>query len=170
MGGPLRPYPNEEEPVAFKVTVVNDGECQVHDVRSITSARRTAANAMLNRSVVQLADETMFAAERTRTMTLTTTRDLISAATTLLAWDGPTELNVHDMLVRIEGDPEAHEERAAAKTARRTDARWLESTRFPNPCVSCQCTVEKGERAWYQPKKGVWHAKCAPPEAASSRP
>lgn len=159
--------------MAFKVTIadVSDGQARVHEARSITGARRHAANAMIDRAVLSLADKDMFAAERTRRTQLANTVDCISAVRELIAWDGPTELSIHGITVKIDEDPEAHADRERAKTARRTDARWLNETRFPNPCVSCQCTVDKGERAWYQPKRGVWHAKCAPPEAAdASRP
>lgn len=45
--------------------------------------------------------------------------------------------------------------------------RWLESARFANACQgSCGGRVEQGERAYYVPGVGVYHATCAPAEAS----
>lgn len=84
------------------------------------------------------------------------------------------QIAIADLTERIEAlETQLAHAQAAALTGKRPakapaqgKARWLESARFANACQgTCSGRVEKGERAWYVPGVGVYHEKCAPPEA-----
>lgn len=137
----------------------NTGDPTTTTHKSVTGARRSAANMLLGEARGILQDEAAWAPRTIRQLRERVT-NLVALASDVTKYDGPTSLSYLDGSIALRQHPDAP---AASKpTVSKTEARWLASTRFPQACPSCSAQVEQGSRAWYDPKVGLYHEGCAP--------
>lgn len=137
----------------------------VSNHKGITGARRRAAKILADEALAVLADEQAWA-PRTTGALRAQVRELVTLGVSMTEYDGPTTVisPASNARVSITGgdDQPANGSRPGVRTS---EARWLASAKFPQACPSCSGQVTAGERAWYDPKRGLWHERCAPAEA-----